>query len=668
MGTEPGNRDRFWEAAISEVISGHGPPDQRAEILARVHAPEPEPAPTWRGRVFGFAWRVAVAAGVVLAIGWSTGLLPVPWGRDAGPEPSEVAVTEGFVPGPGAEWVLEDGVLRLKSGVVLLGRDAPVVVCGESRLRALEGLALARAGAVPEGADLVAVEEWLKGRTEVEMTTGRWFAGVALAVLMLNGSAILDDTVIRAEAEEGQEQEAAEPIRWHTVETLMDLDNLPEGASYLRIQGRPEILEFLSEAGPIEGLDLRGMAYPTKAQMAMLTKFAGLHYLDIRDVWWLACPDYEFLKSMVGLKTLRADLYALIEDDEGGGLDRSAGNLSARVEVFKHLQQRGVDLSFEAIHFRGDDGVALIEAYLELIPNTRELVFTNIEDDAVEYLARFPNLRRLEIAPSNLSEIGMARIARTIPLEEVVYVGTGWESPQLHFHQLMRIESLKRLEFFAQFQTLGYLDAISKLQGGPDFELAVTVEALSTDRRGANEWQLDTSVLPETRTLTIQAAVRSFRDLFKVEPRGYRDSRLDSSSSYGLFTSSWNPVPLSTLGSISTQHLRLVAVNEAGGPGHIGGWEDHADEGDPTPNSTIKRLELFGMIFSEVWNDDGSDVVPDYRRLYAAFPSLERLEMSVNDESLLQEETAAYQRKMMEALERDKPEGVELIIHRWTYR
>ena len=71
------NPDRYWESAIAEAASGRQPPDQTAEILARLNAPALRgwAARPWPVRVAIHAAQTALAAGVLLAIGLATGVV-----------------------------------------------------------------------------------------------------------------------------------------------------------------------------------------------------------------------------------------------------------------------------------------------------------------------------------------------------------------------------------------------------------------------------------------------------------------------------------------------------------------------------------------------------------------------------------------------------------------
>jgi hypothetical protein len=132
--------DKFWDAAITEAATRRGPPEQAQQILLRLQNPELDGKPARRVPWLRRGLEVAAAAVVLLAIGVLTGLIPLGERTVEDPQqvPREVAAA------PGAEYELEDGVIQLHGGWLLVSTGAPDVISGESILSGVDGRVAAR--------------------------------------------------------------------------------------------------------------------------------------------------------------------------------------------------------------------------------------------------------------------------------------------------------------------------------------------------------------------------------------------------------------------------------------------------------------------------------------------------------------------------------------------
>jgi hypothetical protein len=638
------NNDRFWESAIAEAVSGEEPPDQTAEILARLHESNEQTTRRSIG-VIGVFWRVAAAASVALAIGLLSGVVPWPFGDDLNGDPLEVPQAEGFIASEDAEWVLEDGVLHLESGMVLLGADAPTVVRGDSRLSALDGLALAYAGAEPDGKQLEMVLVWLEQQKVEEAMikqASRWFGGAALAVLMLSGSAILDGQVIKAEADD---QEPPTRVEWHTVYTLMELETLPPDVRHIDLWHQSsEIIDFIPEVEHLEGLRLSGLRDLNNRHLETLQALKNLRHLDLRGARnrspaWAEVPDYSILHGFESLKTVGLYLEPRFANNEvfSGWNEEYAAKLR---DSLKPLIDRGTELAFESLYARDDKGRLVLDLVYSLYPDAAELRLTDADNSTVPYVLQFQSLRRLELDNASITEIGLARIARGLSLEtlrlDMINPPSVFAPTRIAplFHQVGQMSSLKEFEFRAdpRMDRSPIEDVFDAMERLASLEHLEALRFEGGFLRG-NEHALMHAPPVKSLHYTVSNHYTGERPRHGMQPQN-----MPSDNAHNL---------VMALAHIKAEHLILEVGRIYPNPGLM----DESNLGD-TPTGNLKRLTLHNSALYDVRGD----------LLAKHVPLLEELEIVFTGTLVREDRILEYGSDELEAMKEELPERVTVTV------
>ena len=437
------NEERFWDASIAEAVREDSPPDLTARVLKEL-AESPEgvtAAPRKKGRLLKICLELAAAACVVVAIGWATGLIKLPdSGQTIDPERRQVAAPEG------TDCAIVDETLVLRHGWLLVTTGSLDVHCGDSRLTEVDGRVLVFAGSMPTREEAAAVADWLKANElEIDMITQtkRWAQGLALAALVLTGSAVLDGT--RIEAEEKQEQNET----WHTVRSVMDIEKLDDNAQFVRgeyLSGAH--LEFMADRKSIRAIEAHKCGDLRPAHIRSLATLPHLAMLDLRGaVWNPEEIDYGALMALPHLKQLAIDysprapkLEAQEDEWPPAGFEKYMNITSTLHELAK----RGVQITLGNV--RSLDGAA-IRRIAENVSTLRELDLDRNEkvaDADLKALAEHPNLESLNLTDCySVTELGLAYLARQNRLKHLV-VTIDLTEPVLH--QLTRMTNLESLE------------------------------------------------------------------------------------------------------------------------------------------------------------------------------------------------------------------------------
>jgi hypothetical protein len=491
------NEQRFWEAAIQEVLRNDAPPDVTARVLAGLaeSAPTANPAVAPRGRVrpLRVLAEVAAAAAVVFAIGWLTGFFRVP-------EDGVTAEPENVAAAPGAQYEFDQGFIELNQGWLLVSTGAPDVRCNGSVLSQVDGQVLVHASGVPTRGQAEAVTGWLEAnRLETGMIgeMKNWARGTVLAALVLSGSAMLDGQKI-----EGPKPEGTSTAEWHVVRNVRDIDNLPKGVRFVNADDlSTAYLDFLIEVESLEAISLRGAYGLSPDQVRSLKVLKKLEWLDLRGASWVDDPALETLAELPSLKRLGVDLSPPNNEDD-------PVLRAIALPVLKKLSERGVEI--EIGEWVSPSHEALKEV-LDALPTLRGLALNSAVASDMKMLAGHAALKSIELHLYGGGELGFAYLKRKALLEElsvwlwkknltveelyqisqtgvrVLRIHAGLDnSPQQAFALVAGMKNLRELELseagiqaenlfaFAQFRSTQRLDRL-RLEAGcaGGFELMV---------------------------------------------------------------------------------------------------------------------------------------------------------------------------------------------------
>jgi hypothetical protein len=432
------NEERFWDASIAEAVREDTPPDLTARVLKEL-AESPETvtaAPRRKGRLLKICLELAAAACVVVAIGWATGLIKLPEGNQTiDPEPRQVAAPEG------TDYAIVDETLVLRHGWLLVTTGSLDVHCGDSRLTEVDGRVLVFAGSMPTRAEAAAVADWLKANElEIDMITQtkRWAQGLAMAAMVLTGSAVLDGTRIEAEQKED--------TTWHIVRSVMDIDKLDESAHYVRgeyLSGAH--LEFMAERKQIRAIEARNCEDLRPAHIRSLATLPHLTLLDLRDAAWNPeVVDYGALLALPHLKQLAVDYQPDVTHHEGKFPPADFETSMNITSTLRELANRGVQITLYKLE---DLHGAAVRRIAENISTLRELDLNNndyITDADIKSLAEHPNLESLNlIGCRQVTELGLAYLARNNRLKRLAFTDKLTEAV---LHQISRMTNLEVLE------------------------------------------------------------------------------------------------------------------------------------------------------------------------------------------------------------------------------
>lgn len=429
------NEERFWESVVAEAVADRPPPDQTAEILARLNAPDALPSSAtrrsaWR-RISAHAASAALAACLLLVIGLATGV--VQWPGEVTPNtPPEV---RNLIAAPDAQWTPHDDHVELASGALLLSTGAPEVRSAEGNFKQLDGLALVRTGNAPDEAEFETLKTWLQQKgVERNMITmaKRWFIGTTLSVLMLQGSALLDGSPVQAQGN-------AAPVDWHYVNSVMDLEELPAGTKAITISDRQAaLLEFAAEIPSIEAIEFLNGNDLRLEHIQALKRLPRLTYLDLRGTYWVDKPDYRLLLELKGLKSVGLDVECRF-DIEGFeyGVDET-------IPVLQQLSERGVEVRLGSI----DCTEEIIAKLTQALPGIVSLKLHGATNHNLKQLTTLKSLTDLELHGLDGDEIGLAYVARNIKLKRLVVRSDGMQLT--HFHQFSRMTTLTELSVSGQ--------------------------------------------------------------------------------------------------------------------------------------------------------------------------------------------------------------------------
>jgi hypothetical protein len=444
------NEERFWEASIAEAVTSRAPPDQSAEILAKLNAPA-QRKPRGRMRWLRYPVQLAAAAALVLAIGLATGVVKWPWSEQ--PDPP-VDPQRTWAAGPDSTVAETPEGLQLESGWLLLKPGAPDVRCGESKLTDIHGLVLARAGGEPTESEFQTVQSWLqRNQVEKEMfTKTKWVAGLAMAVMVFQGSAMLDGQKVEGEAK--------------PINSAMDLDNLPKDATYVECRGLDGVyLTFMADTKRLQGIRFLSGSDIKREHIGALAALPDLRVLDLRSGSWSDAPDYAAILKLPKLQAVGLDFVATGDVRERTEEEQEEIRRDARgqIDSFKQFAQRGIKLEFGF----NSEAVGLLNMILEAFPDAQDLTLPFANDAVCEQIAGFQNLRRLTIQRVLAGEIGFIYLSRLPKLESIslTYSHDDILRPE-HVHHLGKIKTLHTLEIPAissRFVPKGILTVIGKM-------------------------------------------------------------------------------------------------------------------------------------------------------------------------------------------------------------
>ena len=484
------NEDRFWEASIAEAVSDKPPPDITAKVLTELARGEPAPAKRGRVRLLRWGLELAAAAVVVLAIGLATGIISLPGGEDDTPlPPTQVAAS------PDAVYEYIDGNIELKHGWLLVTTGAPTVMCEGSVLSKVDGRVLIHAGSMPPGERPESVVNWLNANNvETDMVNNikHWVKGVGLAALVLSGTAMLDGQEIKAP--EPQPQSTAE---WHVVRSVMDIDNLPEGAKYVNADGLDAAhLDFLAEVESLEGISLRSGVGLRSEHLVGLKVLKNLKWLDIRGVDWASMPDLAPLSELPSVKRLGIDLVPASFRDEDGKLnvyadgDPSAYELGLVTQYITETRTSYNEISFDyeestlpALKALSERGVMIdlgtwrpgtqedVADVLETLPTLNSIVMDYASTGVMKMLASHDKLTAIELENYSAGQLGLAYLARKSSLQELSI-----SSEQITLEEVYQLSrmGLRFLRIDAELASSPdrCFEALSKMKNLRELELA----------------------------------------------------------------------------------------------------------------------------------------------------------------------------------------------------
>jgi hypothetical protein len=431
-------RDALIERDLEVLLRGESAPDLTPETLQRAGQQEDKPAQVPRARKWSGVSRrrFAEAALVALAVALIALVVarPTQAPRD---EPEQL-----WVAGPESVVVETESGLLLERGWLLLLPGAPDVTSGESSLTKIRGWALAHAQGRPSEEDWQSIQTWLyRNQVEEEMLKGKnWAQGLAMAVLLFAGTAVLDGQEVEApEAPDAPENEEApaEPA-WHVVRSVMDIENLPADARYVdcsQLQGAH--LEFLVRHKQMEGLSLSGIEGLHPQHIAALAALESLSYLNLQDSGWVDEVDYRPLTQLKALRTLKIDF---IPQHEKGGMQPAQRAQRANTSnVVGELSDAGVE-----IHLKGMQEVTtnMLVYLIRRASGVVEMDLTgaHISDADMKVVAELERLQSLT-APQ-IGELGLAFLAAKNRLR-ALHVDVFVTRPVLH--QLVRMTNLEEL-------------------------------------------------------------------------------------------------------------------------------------------------------------------------------------------------------------------------------
>ena len=432
------NEERFWDASIAEAVREDSPPDLTARVLKEL-AESPESvtaAPRRKGRLLKICLELAAAACVVVAIGWATGLIKLPdSGQTIDPEPRQVAAPEG------TDYAIVDETLVLRHGWLLVTTGSLDVHCGDSRLTEVDGRVLVFAGSMPTRAEAAAVADWLNANElEIDMITQtkRWAQGLAMAALVLTGSAVLDGTRIEAEQKED--------TTWHIVRSVMDIEKLDDNAQFVRgeyLSGAH--LEFMADRKNIRAIETHNCQDLRPAHIRSLATLPHLAMLDLRGAAWNPEElDYGALLALPHLKQLAVDYKPDVTIDD---LKFPPADFETSMNItstLRELANRGVQITLYEL---SDLDGAAVRRIAENISTLRELDLHHngdVTDADIKALAEHPRLESLDLTDCHsLTELGLAYLARQNRLKRLALSG---ELTEPVLHQLTRMTNLESLE------------------------------------------------------------------------------------------------------------------------------------------------------------------------------------------------------------------------------
>ena len=476
------NEERFWEASVAEAVSEESPPDVTAKVLKELAEKEEPPKANKRGKVRFVRWalELGAAACVVVAIGLATGIIELPGkGSEEDPlPPTEVAGA------PGAEYELVDGKIELRAGWLLVTTGAPTVTCEGSVLSNVDGRVLIHVGSMPPGERPESVENWLKANSvETDMVNNikHWARGVGLAALVLSGTAVLDGQEIKA-----PEQEPQSTTEWHVIRSVMDIDNLPDGAKYVSADGiNAAHLDFLAEVETLEGIRMYECEELRAEHLESLKKLPNLRMLDIREADWKQVPDLTPLLELKSLKRLGADLVAPSWKSEGikyrregehvyryEGSSKSFDDynyITESLPILQKLSERGIEIELGDFDPSAQERLRVV---LDALPTTRSIRIWDPSVGEMKMLSGHEALRSVDILDYREGQIGLAYLARSARLEELSLSGDRISIDEIH--QISRMSGLRLLRLNVRFESSPEqcFEKIADMKGLRELELA----------------------------------------------------------------------------------------------------------------------------------------------------------------------------------------------------
>jgi hypothetical protein len=240
-------------------------------------------------------------------------------------------------------------------------------------------------------------------------------------------------------------------VTWHPCSTAMQLDLLPKDARCLECtRGDARFLELVSELPQLEGIRFTSECELGASSLRALSSAQKLRYLDLAGTNWegLGGPlNAELIAAFKALAYLRVDL--LIENKYWCGTD---GLTEAERDRAIAEQMRTALAAFA--DFRGKGGIleigrvsALAQAVAALreeLPQLSSAALWRCDDGAAKEFSRFKDLSSLRIDGGEISELGMAFLARNQSIKRLSLREIELSVETLH--HLGKFKNVERLE------------------------------------------------------------------------------------------------------------------------------------------------------------------------------------------------------------------------------
>ncbi len=455
--------DKLVDADLRELLGASQAPDLIDRTLRRINEPradlqspariEPAAATGRRAETAPRRWprvRYAVEALVLLiALGLTVWVAVAPRPPAENRPDGVRELPASIAAAPQAEFERKNDALEVKRGWFLVTDGAPPVVAAGVEIKEVRGVVLLRVGALPHEGELEAIAEWLKQNsweTNMVKTFKRWMQVGSMALVVLAGSALVNNE--RVEAEKEAPVEAPAP---YVVSSVADIERLPKDTTAVIGAGLTDAhLELLGKVTSLRSIVLRQCGRVSDDGLRLLAANPEITSLDVRD-----CPRL----TRNGLQTVSE--FSKLTEFKG----RASVLLSLPSNWIKPINFFGALGRLSAVlDPRGKDAPWTDEDLrdlVEMLPNITELgmggsydagvLDIKIGDMGLKALGGLAHLEALDFTPtSEMSDAGFAylkacRKLRTLKLnmtpQPIHYLGSAM------VEQVAGIQSLEHLEF-----------------------------------------------------------------------------------------------------------------------------------------------------------------------------------------------------------------------------